>query len=267
MQKTKIEWATMTWNPVTGCLNGCEYCYAKKIAERFGGHGDKALQYEIEYQDKNIKDLYRPLTVIRRGNKESIAPFPYMFTPTFHRYRLGEPKKVKKPQRIFVVSMGDLFGPWVPEAWIKRVFEACMIAPQHKYMFLTKFPRRYRQLAINGKLPFLPNFYYGTTATSQDEIDHAFTWTGAKTFLSVEPILEDLHASDLDIYSVWMHGLMIFGAETGNRKGKVVPKREWFQPLVDDCIYMGGAVFMKDSMIPIVGEDSMFRDLPEGLQL
>ncbi|MCL2461960.1 MAG: phage Gp37/Gp68 family protein, partial [Defluviitaleaceae bacterium] len=83
------------------------------------------------------------------------APYPFYFKPTFHRYRLGEPARMKKPKNIFVCSMADMFGDWVPDEWIKAVFEACEAIPRHRYLFLTKNPARYKALAMAGKLPVL----------------------------------------------------------------------------------------------------------------
>src|SRR5579863_9302804 len=87
-----IGWCSHTWNPVSGCLHGCRFgpnetpCYAEVIAERF------------------------------RGSKA----FPNGFDPTFHPDRLLDPLREKKPARIFVCSMADLFGSWVQDEWIER---------------------------------------------------------------------------------------------------------------------------------------------------
>lgn len=91
MEKTKIDWADSTWNPVTGCLHGCEYCYAKRIARRFG---DKAAECgTIRNQYIKLKD----------------EPYPYGFDPTFHRYRLDRPKIWKK-QEIFLYVLWPIFS-------------------------------------------------------------------------------------------------------------------------------------------------------------
>jgi protein gp37 len=243
MQKTGIEWCDSTWNPVTGCLNGCKYCYAKKIANRFGGGGHSNGEYHMEITDDGF-----PLHCIY--NKQS-TPYPFGFSPTFHRYRLDEPQKHKKGQRIFVCSMADLFGPWVPDDWIVSVFEACKKAPQHKYMFLTKFPKRYVELAWKGLLPKLDNFWYGQSAS--DGTVKAF-FGPYYQFLSAEPLF--------GIVNPWGFDLVIIGAETGNRKAKIIPDKR----MVDvTTIASMCPVFMKDSLVPIVGEDHMLRQMPEGL--
>lgn len=142
-RKTKIDWADSTWNPVTGCRHSCEYCYARKIAERFGGvyYEDELPnrwgEYECErlHADGDLHELDYPLK--NYGNNK-IAPYPFEFDPTFYRYKLDEPQRWKKSRTIFVCSMADLFGEWVPDEWIAEVFMACEAAPQHRYLFLTK---------------------------------------------------------------------------------------------------------------------------------
>ena len=136
-KKTKIDWADATWNPVTGCLHDCEYCYARRIAERFGSN---LMPIFTKYPvlDKPVRNLG-----IDAGK---IQPYPFDFTPTFHRYRLGEPARWTRPRNIFVCSMADLFGDWVPDGWIQEVIAVCDAAPQHRYLFLTKNPSRYKEL-------------------------------------------------------------------------------------------------------------------------
>jgi hypothetical protein len=127
LNKSKIEWCDLTWNPVTGCNHGCEYCYAKKIANRFGSH--------------DVTNLGNEMTI--QLNTKPSNPYPYKFIPTFHKYRLEEPAQKTKGRKIFVCSMADLFGNWVPDEWTSEVLKSCEAAPQHKYLFLTKNPKRY----------------------------------------------------------------------------------------------------------------------------
>lgn len=259
MDKTKIEWCDSTWNPVTGCLQGCPYCYARGIARRFGGayvpnktyHGEKS---DIKFGKVVTRTLDHPLI----GIDGKAAPYPYYFEPTLHRYRLGDYEK-KKGRTIFVCSMADLFGEWVPDEWIEEVFAACEKAPQHRYLFLTRNPQRYIDLALAGKLPAKDNMWYGTTATTPDE---HFFWGGAwHTFVSIEPILRD-YTGEIgemcDTFAQWV----IVGAETGKRKDKVVPDKSWIDAITKTCIRKSITLFMKDSLIPIVGEENMFRGLP-----
>lgn len=143
------------------------------------------------------------------------------------RHRLGDPAKKKKPANIFVCSMADLFGNWIPEEWIEAVFEACKAAPQHNYLFLTKNPGRYQALAAAGKLPELPNFWYGSSITGPE---NSFWWSEYhNTFVSYEPMLKPLGIADED--SAAKVDWIIAGAETGHRTGKITPEEGWLEEL------------------------------------
>lgn len=255
-QNTKIDWADSTWNPVTGCLHGCEYCYARGIANRFGGHLSGTIEtivtptktWSVELSGV---ELEKPLHLdedmgdgmVRVGR---IMPYPYDFLPTLHRYKLETPQKWKKPRNIFVCSMADLFGAWVPDEWIKAVFDACLAAPQHRYLFLTKNPKRYRELDEAGLLPRTIDCWWGaSTPHKADKYN-----IGNHSFVSIEPILEDFTGAT-QLHAQWV----IIGAETGNRKSKVIPKRDWIMPFVEYCADNGTPVFMKESLREIVGLD------------
>lgn len=234
MQKSKIEWCTHTWNPVTGCLHGCEYCYAEKIAKRFG---------------KNISfSAFKSTTV--EINTKSDNPYPYGFTPTSHRYRLDEPQQLKKSANIFVCSMADLFGDWVPDEWIEQVFKACEAAPHHRYLFLTKNSKRYLELYEKKQFSYGENFWFGTTITKSEDEFIWFKDTPYKSFVSIEPILEPFVTLEPYAWPDWV----IIGAETGNRKDKIIPKREWIENIVEQCRAAGVPVFMKNSLAKIWGE-------------
>lgn len=259
MNKTKIEWCDATWNPVTGCLHGCEYCYAQRIAERFGGwYNAHAGRNALLSPCEEPAVINEPMQVKRGNGKLVQAPFPFGFAPTFHRYRLGEPQTWKKPQTIFVCSMADLFGEWVPDAWIDEVFAACKKAPQHRYLFLTKNPARYIKLYEKGLLPMGENYWYGSTVTDGEK--PMFSAMDFNCFLSIEPILGEF--SFLSKHALPDMKWVILGAETGNRKGKVVPEKSWIEEVIRWAKASGTAVFMKDSMVPIVGESNMVREFP-----
>lgn len=272
MNKTDIEWCDMTWNPVTGCLHGCEYCYARRIAERFGGFeprcGGEDVPEDKRKYGKNLCGITtngEPLHIFSKQPMRRTATgafqkasFPYDFDPTFYRYRLEEPMLKKKPQTIFVCSMADLFGDWVPDEWIEEVFTACEKAPQHRYIFLTKNPKRYGELAKAGKLPQWDNMWYGSTLDSMK----ARRYQGRildNTFVSIEPLTERM---DVGLGSFGGDRWVIIGAETGNRAGKVTPEKEWVDTICAAADITHAAVFMKDSLIPIVGEENMRRELP-----
>ena len=247
MQKSKIEWCDATWNPVTGCLHGCEYCYARRIAERFGGCDNPI----------DSRELLQPMTITRRNGKAVDAPFPFGFEPTLHRYRLDEPYQ-RRGLNIFVCSMADLFGEWVPDEWIEEVMNACLLSPQHRYLFLTKNPGRYMKLAEAGKLPERDNFWYGTSTPTPDA---PFWWSEHyNTFVSIEPMMEAFpSAGDCPVKKV---GWVIMGAMTGPGNNKHQPKQEWVESLAQDAQAAGVPVFMKDSLLPIVGTEGMVREFP-----
>ncbi len=255
MKKTKIEWCDSTWNPVTGCYHECEYCYARKIANRYGA---------FETVDGNNIRILDTGSTLNCAEVKNLAktPYPLKFTPTLHRYRLDEPQRWQKPRTIFVCSMADLFGSWVSDEWIEEVFEACRKAPQHRYLFLTKNPQRYLDLAKNGKFPTENNMWFGYSATRQDEFwrfKHADDCPIQNLFVSIEPILGYANAG---FSSHCPADWVIIGAETGNRKDKVKPKREWIEQIAMECYYSGRPIFMKDSLIPIIGEENMRREFP-----
>lgn len=236
--KTKIDWCDSTWSPVTGCLRNCEYCYARKIANRF------SMQILTGHDHLYICD-----EPVKRENG-SVCPYPFGFDPTFHIRKLGEPQKWKQPKNIFVCSMADLFGDWVPTRWIADVFNACKAAPQHRYLFLTKNPKRYFELNRDGLLPNDDNLWYGTTLTTP--IFPLFLSDIHNTFISFEPLLEEIVIERMDLsYFNWV----IIGAETGNRKGKVIPEKKWITGIVNECNILETPVFMKESLRGIMGED------------
>ncbi len=253
MLKTKIQFADSSWNPVTGCYYSCEYCYARKIATRFAGCDEtkdgKTTEYAVE--------LDRPAHKSNGAAQKTVSPYPYGFTPTLHKYRLQELSARKYGETIFVCSMGDLFGEWVADEWIEAVFKACEENPSHRYLFLTKNPTRYLKLAESGKLPEKDNFWYGTTANKAGmPIFHS---SAHHTFVSAEPLHGPIFTGKdgpADLVD-WI----IIGAETGRRKGKVIPKKEWFQSIVYEFQDRGKPVFMKNSLEPIWGDD-LVRQLP-----
>ena len=247
MEKSKIEWCDSTWNPVSGCYHPCPYCYARSTANRFKGC-DCAAGGET---DENVVYLKERLTVTSKDGVVRNAAYPFGFTPTFHEYRLNDPLTKGFGKTIFVCSMADLFGDWVPDEWIKKVFDACKAASGHRYLFLTKNPARYIRLYEAGLLPAGDEFWYGSTTTERDV---PMFWSDEHhTFVSIEPILGPLGNPKKDIIEPmdWF----ILGAETGNRKDKVVPKREWIEGVVEQAKSLGKPVFMKDSMKPIWGDD------------
>ena len=280
MKKTKIDWADSTWNPVTGCQHDCKYCYARGIAERFGGHlatlsgkpvQPDAKKWEFRRETNHVLDE----AMIGAGKK---MPYPFDFEPTLYRYRLDQPSKWSEPRTIFVCSMADLFGAWVPDEWIKQVFEACEAAPQHRFLFLTKNPGRYCHLERAGIMPKGDNFWFGATFDHSNWPGHdgphkipgrptTFALHGKMVhdagdfyypaypeknrFVSFEPLLYDIGAHIGSTGTQWH----IIGAETGNRKGKVATRREWVEHIVEYSDKHHIPVFMKESLRELMGGD------------
>ena len=117
---TSIEWTDETWNPVTGCSHvsdGCRNCYAEDIAKRFSGTGSFPV--------------FKPWTAPNAAHNVVLHP-----------ERLDAPLHWRKPRRVFVNSMSDLFHELVPEEFIDRVFAVMALTPQHTYQVLTKRPER-----------------------------------------------------------------------------------------------------------------------------
>ena len=277
MKKTKIDWCDSTWNPVTGCLHGCEYCYARRIAERFGGasetHNNECCN-ECQWITEGtgeIHELNEPIYDFDNGRN---APYPFDFDPTFHRYRMDEPHRWTKPRTIFVCSMADLFGDWVPDEWIQEVLQACENAPWHRYLFLTKNPTRLCKMANayvirkwNAKhqkphkqtdeyegvlpLPVHDNWWFGSSIDNANarRFDGGFTWN---RFTSIEPLTEYM---DMGLGSFGSDKWTIIGAETGNRNGKVIPKREWVENIMEAASITSMKVFMKESIRELMGND------------
>jgi protein gp37 len=111
--KSKIEWTDATWNPATGCTKvseGCRNCYALTLAERFRG---------------------TPGHYFENG-----------FDITLRPDKLDQPLRWKRPRRIFVNSMSDLFHEGIPNSFINKVFAVMALAPQHTFQILTKRPER-----------------------------------------------------------------------------------------------------------------------------
>ena len=269
MNKTKIEWCDMTWNPVTGCLHGCEYCYATQIARRFGDRDCGYTSYPLEDENKILA-----LTMPIYGKDGRKLQFPYGFHPTFHRYRLNEPAEIKKPQNIFACSMADLFGDWVPDKWIEEVFKACTAAPQHRYLFLTKNPDRYYQLSDDnydddnnvigkqfswGDSDDELECYFGASASTQEQAESAYENLNC-SWMSLEPLMDEfdedffVHDNRYSQSTETRWAWIVLGAETGNRKGKVTPKRAWIENILTNCRETGTPVFMKNNLVAIWGE-------------
>ncbi len=208
---SKIEWTDASWNPVTGCTQlspGCDHCYALAFAERFRG-------------------------VPRH-------PFQQGFDLKLWPERLALPLTWRRPKRIFVNSMSDLFHESVPDAFIVRVFETMERADWHVFQVLTKRPRRMEKLAPH--LPWPKNVWAGTSV----ELDR-YAWRAnaclrrvpaAVRFVSAEPLLGPLPSLEVD-HLQWV----ITGGESV--PGHLPCDPDWVRDLRDRCVAAGVAFFHK----------------------
>ncbi|MGH3965747.1 MAG: DUF5131 family protein [Pseudonocardiaceae bacterium] len=217
-----ISWADWSWNPVTGCLHGCDYCYAREIAtsERYA------------------------------------ASYPVGFTPLYHPERLPAPEHTKPGAgakgRVFVCSMADLYGRWVPDEWIESVHKVERENPQWEYLHLTKFPDRYPDLDLPATA------WVGTSVDEQRRVriaERAFSKiNGVKVkWLSLEPLREPLEFADLSMFD-WV----VIGAQTGTLQpdGYVppfAPPFEWVARIVLQAREAGCKVHLKPNLVSSPG--------------
>lgn len=234
----KIEYLDYTFNPLSGCLHPCKdkYCYAAKIAKRFEGNSYGGIGItDTQYRDTTNLHVIEELHWTVNTGKWRYAPYPFGFEPTFHRYRLDEPVKLKRPSVIGVVYMGDLFGAWVPYEWKYEVLEACQNAKQHTYIFLTKNP-----LGLENPFHLYfahnKNWWIGTSVEREDDAkyraQHLIDETTYETnrFLSIEPLLSDVGGLNRLLENRLIDWVII-GQQTG--PGAVPPKPEWVQSIID----------------------------------
>jgi protein gp37 len=208
--KSAIEWTESTWNPVTGCTKistGCENCYAERMAKRLQAMGQPNY---------------------RNG-----------FKPTCHPHVLDLPLHWKKPQMIFVNSMGDLFHKQVPKDFISKIFDTMNKASQHTFQILTK---RATQLEdLSSSLPWSENIWMGVTVENsnyKERID-SLRRTGAYIkFLSLEPLLDDVGVLNLEGID-WV----IVGGESGPKARPI--KASWVRDIQEQCKEQNVSFFFK----------------------
>lgn len=265
MNRSKIEFVDHTWNPITGCRHECAYCYAKKMTFRFAGDVKLNLMATKDYLTQDAPDgsgkIYVLKEPMRNGTGHPLI-YPFGFEPTLHMYRMNALDKLKTGNNILVGAMADVFGPCIPDEWISEVLKTCVDNSMHNYLFLTKNPKRYTEYGVPAGMQ---NIWYGTTITKEEEMNRFNSLpAGCNTFVSMEPILEDLNPEH---HNILFHQVdwVILGAETGNRKNKISPKTEWVEKILFHCEKFKLPVFMKDSMIPIVGAKNMRREFPTEL--
>jgi protein gp37 len=203
--KTAIEWTDKTWNPSTGCTKvspGCKHCYAEVLTQRFTNH------------------------------------FTNGFDFTLHENRLEQPLHWRKPSRIFVNSMSDLFHEDMPLEFLQRVFAVMRECPQHVFQILTK--RHERLLELAPLLEWSENVWMGVSVETQQyavRVDHLRQVPAHVRFLSCEPLLGPL---DLNLEGIhWV----ITGGESG--AGFRPVSHDWVRAIRDQCLDAQVAFFHK----------------------
>jgi protein gp37/ParB-like chromosome segregation protein Spo0J len=217
---TEIGWAMWSWNPVTGCNHGCDYCYARAIAT----------------------------------SRDMAAYYPAGFTPLFHHERLDAPLNTPVPGRaaadpahgrVFVCSMADLFGAWVPQEWIDQVVASTVANPQWEYLYLTKFPQRYDRLQLPS------SGWIGASVDEQHRAEPTLAAmrkvSGVKVkWLSLEPLLEPIKFSTLEGID-----MIVIGAQSENigQNSSFSPPFEWVADLVATARRDGCKVWLKTNLL------------------
>ena len=213
-----IDWAKWSWNPVTGCKHGCEYCYARETA-----------------------NLRRRL-------------FPKGFKPHLRSERLAIPAKMEKLKLsdrdkdirgirdVFTCSMADLFGDWVPQKWIDKVMAAVREAPSWNFLFLTKNPKRLVEI------DWPENAWAGATVDSQARVRPtiaAMKKVKAKVrFVSCEPLLAELKFPTMKCFD-WV----IIGAQSSHGSlPEFQPEVSWVNSLIDQAHDSGCEVYCKPNL-------------------
>lgn len=234
--KNKIGWCNTTFNPCWGCRNHCEYCYARSIAKRFGSI---RFREEWEYRTEHNMDALR----FKLQNSLDLIEF----RPTFLHSQFNK-KFPKKPQKIFVGSMSEI-AHWKDE-WLEKVLEKVKQYPQHIFQFLTRYPEVYYRYI------FPENCWLGVTITREKDFERGLPYLLITSrniiFISIEPILEYINPGPFSNANIdWV----ILGAETGKRKGKIIPKKDWIENIVNYCKWSNIPVYLKDSLKGIYPEE------------
>jgi protein gp37 len=209
-QASNIEWTQMTWNPATGCSKvspGCAHCYAETFAERW--RGIPGHHYE--------------------------QGFDLRLWPE----RLEQPLHWRRPRRIFVNSMSDLFHEDIPDAFVEQIFEVMGRAHWHTFQILTK--REDRLTALAPHLDWHPNVWMGTTIENRRFVHRADALRevpAAVRFISAEPLLGPLQGLELAGID-WL----IAGGESGYRHRRL--DLDWVRDLRDRCVDSDTAFFFK----------------------
>jgi protein gp37 len=223
MAETQIEWTDSTWNPVAGCTilsAGCTNCYAMDMAKRLEAMG--VAKYAGLTRRSGKRTVWNGIV---REDKAALT-IPYTW---------------KKPRKIFVNSMSDLFHEGVSNEFILEVWRVMRETPHHNYQILTKRPERMATLVSSLIKDVLPNVWLGTSVENADaaeRIAHLRTVPAAIRFISFEPLIGTVGNVDLsDIH--WA----IVGGESGKSARPI--REQWIDEIHEKCVERGTAFFFK----------------------
>jgi protein gp37 len=214
-----IDWAQHSCNPIVGCKHDCPYCWARDFTLRFPGR------------------------------------YPHGFDPVFRPHMLNAPRNTPVPseaaldwrfKKVFICSMSDLFGRWVPRKWIEAVLTMVRDNLQWNFVFLTKFPQRAAEFEIPS------NAWIGTTVDLQARVANAEAafaklrekYPKAVLWLSIEPMLEPIKFKRLDLFN-WM---VIGGASRSMRTPEFRPPHRWVDDLTAQADAVGCKIFEKTNL-------------------
>ena len=251
---TKIEWSDSVWNPLAGCTwasPGCDHCYAAVMARRLGFMAEADL---AAGRDPGQKRKYIGIT-----NKNSAGRIMFNGRVNLDPVALDEPLRWKKPRRVFVNSMSDLFHKDVPYAFIRKVWLNMLATPQHTYQVLTKRPERMAEVVAQlveedwrQGLPKAFNIWLGTSVENQEQaherIPHLLATPAHVRFLSCEPLLGPVDLTDGALYTriggaINYLDWVIVGGESG--PGARPMRASWARSLRDQCSAAGVPFFFK----------------------
>lgn len=237
-----ISWAGWSWNPVTGCLHGCDYCYARAITARWTDAYPAGFTPVFHHApDQNYTRLDAPAN--------TVIPAAHRDNPAY--------------QRVFVCSMADLYGRWVPDEWITKVHDSMLASPAWQYILLTKFPARY----VGLDMP--PGAWIGTSVDEQKRVriaEDAFRQIdgGMVKWLSLEPLREPLEFTDLSMFD-WV----VIGGQTETLQptGRVEarqPEFDWVHRIYAQAREAGCRVHMKPNLVNGKPGMQLPDEYPEG---
>lgn len=223
MAETQIEWTDATWNPVAGCSiqsAGCTHCYAMQMAKRLEAMGMQ--KYEGLTRRSGNRTVWTGL--VRLDEKS-----------------LDVPLRWKKPRKIFVNSMSDLFHEQVPESFVGKVWDVMRRTPQHHYQILTKRPDRMAEIVKKITSVPLSNVWLGTSVEDREVIGRISDLRrvpAAIRFISFEPLIGSVGGVDLD----GIHWAIV-GGESGRLARPI--KEAWIDEIHEQCVDQSVAFFFK----------------------